>query len=100
MRQPIVINGISTDIYSANTINVPSIKDFVAVLRNTGVNDLNLKIISKINTLEYEELGETLLTAGSQLRYFEKDYTYTIIFYIESTIAGNPTSYTIEYIWY
>ncbi len=97
MRLPEEVLGNTTDNYvAALTINMSGMSGLAALIKNTGTKDLDLKIVTKIKTIEYEELGETALTAGSLLRYFEKDSIGTVIFYVKSLAAGNPTTYTIE----
>lgn len=94
--------GNSTDAYtSIATIQLVFHRRLGLIVKNTGLtNGILVKIISKISStgvLEYEELGETTLTAGSSLRYFENDLMGEVQVQIKSSVAGQASSYSIEW---
>lgn len=101
------VSGDSTDAFTV-VENVPLIvgdqvshRRLGMIIKNTGlVNSISVKIVSRIfpnAVLEYEELAETGLTAGSLIRYFENDLMGSVDIYIKSTVPGAPSSYSIEW---
>jgi hypothetical protein len=75
------------------------------IIKNTGGNDLLVKITTKMSEaslIEYEELGETQLAAGpggngSLIRYFEKDLVGIVTVYVKSFTPDQPSSYLLEW---
>lgn len=67
---------------------------------NTGSKSLFIKITSRVypnGSIQYTELDETEITAGSMLRYFENDLMGSVDISLKSMTAGQPTNYTIEW---
>jgi hypothetical protein len=98
MRRPSTLTGITTDAYvKVADINLSGVSNFGLMIKNTGVNDIDVRITSRIASTEYEELGETQITPGSLLRYFEKDIVGYVSVYVKNMTPGSASSYQIEY---
>lgn len=93
--------GTTTDDYVAIPTITAFAKRATVAITNVGGDDLTIKITTTHNvngTIEFTEVDDVVISAGTNLRYVETILTAKIIVYIKSTVAGVPTGYQIEFI--
>lgn len=92
-------SGTTTDAYvEALSLNIVSKK--AIAIQNTGVNDMLVTIKSRhhsAGTITFDEAADYPLTAGSSMRFIEEKSSSLTSVQVKSNVAGNPTTYLIEY---
>lgn len=94
------VGGTTNDYVTVWTLDTRN-ANATFVLKNTGAADLDLRIVSKMyadGDIEYEELGTTTITAGSSIRYIEKEVIGYIFIQVKANVAGSHTSWMIEHL--
>lgn len=95
------VTGTTTDDYVAIPTITAFAKRATVAIENVGGDDLTVKVTTKHNvngTIEFTEVDEVVIPAGTNLRYVETILTAKIIVYIKSTTPGVPTDYKLEFI--
>jgi hypothetical protein len=84
------------------TLDTRMVKQVSIGVKNTGANSCVLRVTSKTKkggVLSNIEINDVTLTTGSTLRYFSSKYLAEILLSARSSIAGVPTTYSVEYVY-
>ncbi len=93
--------GTTTDSYVMEIALAGQSKRVTIAIANTGTKDMLVKVTNKHNTggsIEITEVEDILVTAGSVIRYIETKLASQILVYLKSNLAGNPTTFNLEYV--